>query len=64
MLQLEERRYVWLVYQALLRLKGRNWAFKIKLLLQKYGFGAVWDTQGVGNVKAFISLLEQRVKDY
>ena len=40
-----------------------NWATKLKHVLQRNGFGDVWDNQGVGNQLYFIKIFIQRLKD-
>ena len=40
-----------------------NWVSKICFTLYMYGFGYVWENQGVENVKAFISAFKQRLLD-
>ena len=40
-----------------------NWARSIKNCLDMYGFSEVWLTGGVGDVKAFVNILRQRMVD-
>ena len=40
-----------------------NWALHVKNLLSIYGFGNVWEAQGVQNVKFFLEIFKQRVMD-
>ena len=40
-----------------------NWAVTIKNILENMGFSHVWQNQGVENIKVFMSLFKQRVKD-
>ena len=40
-----------------------NWVSHVKRLLSTLGFYDVWLAQSVGNIKQFISLFKQRVKD-
>lgn len=43
---------------------GRTtWASHIKTLLQKTGFGFVWDNQSVGDTEWFTQIFKQRLKD-
>lgn len=64
----EENKYIKQVYNMMLSdmmaqpLKI-NWASCIKDLLSRLGFLIVWETQGVGNVKAFLNIFKQRVGD-
>jgi len=39
------------------------WAFDVKSLLYKYGFGEVWLQQGVGNIELFTEQFLRRCKD-
>ena len=39
------------------------WAKNVKLLLQSYGFGEVWEHQGVGNEIVFLYIFKQRCID-
>ena len=41
----------------------QNWAFSIKELLCRNGFGLAWLQQGVGCVKSFLHEFSQRLKD-
>ena len=40
-----------------------NWAYLVKDLLSRMGFYDVWLTQGVANLRLFLSLLKQRLTD-
>ncbi len=40
-----------------------NWASKIRDILYQYGFGWVWENQGVPDQVAFIKLFSERIKD-
>ena len=40
-----------------------NWLTTVKKLLCTSGFGYAWFSQGVGNVKYFITLFKQRISD-
>ena len=44
-------------------LGNKNWVTEIKTLLQRNGFGYIWDTQTVSNECKFISSFVQRLKD-
>ena len=55
--------YKILVNDLVLRPNKRNWASLVKDSLSGLGFYEVWLTQGVGDVKLFLSLLKQRLKD-
>ena len=41
----------------------KTWATHIKHLLYTFGFGYVWEEQGVGDVEAFIHIFKQTVTD-
>ena len=44
--------------------KGKEtWVTKVRLLLYQNGFGYVWEYQGVGQVKAFLKSLKERLID-
>ena len=44
--------------------KGKEtWVTKVRLLLYQNGFGYVWEYQGVGQVKAFLKSLKDRMID-
>ena len=50
----------------LLNLQRKNyntWACSIQNVLHKFGFGVVWEMQGVGDVKSFIKEFKQRLID-
>ena len=64
----EEQKYINIVYRMMLRdmeLKPNavNWASLVKHLLMSLGFYEVWLAQGVGDYKAFISVLKLRLSD-
>lgn len=40
-----------------------TWATHIKMLLSRYGFGFVWEEQGVGDIDAFMYIFKERVSD-
>ena len=40
-----------------------TWIDDVRNTLYMYGFGIVWQSQGVGNEKAFIQTFQQRLKD-
>jgi exonuclease III len=53
-------------YNMLLSLQRQNyttWACKVRNVLYRFGFGIVWETQGVGNVKLFLFEFKQRLID-
>ena len=59
-------RYPKKAYKMLMELQRQNyttWACAVRNTLYKFGFGIVWETQGVGNVKSFIALFKQRLVD-
>lgn len=56
-LRMSDQRLPFKAYRMLLNLHEQNkntWASSICFLLYSYGFGAVWESQGVGNVPAFL----------
>ena len=40
-----------------------NWATSIRLILQRNGFGIVWQIQMVASEPLFLKLFESRLKD-
>ena len=40
-----------------------NWASKVRDILQRYGFGWIWENQNVLDIGAFIKIFTERVKD-
>ena len=66
---LEDKKFASVVYKMMLndlesqQYQIRNWAFYVKQILERLGFGEVWYNQGVGNKNQFLSILKQRVKD-
>ena len=40
-----------------------NWASKIRDILNRYGFGWIWETQSVPDSEAFVNIFSERVKD-
>ena len=47
-----------------LDLKGKQtWASEVKSCLYRFGFGFVWECQGVGDVKGFLNVFKQRLID-
>ena len=68
-LNMETERYPYRCYLMLKRLAEQrtintiNWAFKIRELLFRFGFGHAWFNQGVGNTGIFLTQFTQRVKD-
>ena len=41
----------------------KTWASSVCFLLYRYGFGHVWQNQGVGNINQFLSIFKARLKD-
>jgi hypothetical protein len=63
---LEDHRYPKKAYNMLLALQRQNcntWACKIRNVLYRFGFGLVWEAQGVGITKVFITKFKQRLID-
>ena len=64
----EENKYIKQVYNMMLNdltlqpLK-QNWASCVKDLLSRLGFLEVWESQGVGNIQAFLNMSKQRLRD-
>ena len=59
-------RYPNKAYKMLLSLQSQNfttWACSVRNTLFRYGFGVVWEAQGVGNVGLFIRTMKQRLID-
>ena len=47
-----------------LDIRGKdNWVSKVRKCLFEYGFGHVWECQGVGNVNGFICVFRKRIID-
>ena len=45
-------------------LKGvKNWAYKVKVILNEYGFADVWNFPGQFEVKSFVPVFKQRIID-
>ena len=63
LLRMEESRYPFQVYQMMLKSlnKQMNWAFSVKDLLTKYGFGNEWNNQRVDNESIFVNSLKERM---
>jgi hypothetical protein len=65
-LDMQDDRLPLKAYKMLLRLHNKNksnWVSKISETLYQYGFGYVWENQGVRNKKAFIKAFKQRLID-
>jgi hypothetical protein len=65
-LALTEDRLPRKAYDMLLQMEGagkKSWAFHVRELLYRNGFGYVWMQQGVGHVKMFLSVFKQRLID-
>jgi hypothetical protein len=63
---MEDHRYPKKAYNSLLFLQRQNyttWACKVRNVLYRFGFGIVWEAQGVGNVKAFMLEFKTRLID-
>lgn len=63
---LENYRYPKKAYNMLLALQKQNyttWACNVRNTLYKHGFGIVWESQGVGNVKRFMLEFKRRLVD-
>ena len=66
---LEENKYVKCIYNMMIQDRQlfpnkSNWALHGKTLLSVYGFGDIWEAQGVENPKSFLEIFKQRrIKD-
>lgn len=64
--RMEESRIPKKAYKMLYNLhcnNKKNWVSNIQCTLYRYGFGYVWENQGVANIKQFLSTLKQRLYD-
>ena len=64
----EEQKYIKLTYNMMLNDLEinpyiQNWASMVKHLLSRLGFFEVWNAQGIGNIRNFLSIFKLRVKD-
>ena len=64
----KDRKYVKQVYYTMLddiawNPNVKNWASMVKNLLSNLGFYHVWASEGVGNVKNFLTFFKQRLRD-
>ena len=64
----EEQKYIKLTYNMMLNdmeinPNKQNWASMVKHLLSRLGFLEVWNAQGIGNIRNFLSIFKLRVKD-
>ena len=62
------RKYVKQIYYVMLddiasNPDVKNWASMVKHTLSNLGFYNVWASQGVGNVKNFLTIFKQRLRD-
>ena len=65
-LQMPDHRYPKQCYAMLRSLSeaGKTtWATNVRMLLYKYGFGYVWESNTIGDVNAFVKVFKQRLKD-
>ena len=61
---MDQNRYAKKAYLMLYNLQSQNfrtWTSEICFLLYKYGFGNVWENQGVGNLLLFIKVFKERL---
>ena len=61
---MDDKRYPRKAYNMLLNLRRQNctkWACKVRNVLYKFGFGVVWEMQGVGNVNLLIKKFKLRL---
>jgi len=66
LLQMPDSRLPHKAYLMLYRLDERgkvNWVSKVRKFLFLYGFGVVWVNQSVGDCRAFVSVLRERLID-
>ena len=50
-------------YNMLNRFETPNWVSHVKEILFRFGFGFVWLNQGVVNIRLFLTVFENRLKD-
>ena len=67
-INLEENKYVKCIYNMMIQdiqlfPNKPNWALHVTTLLSVYGFGDIWEAQGVENQKSFLEIFKQRIKD-
>ena len=67
-LNCNENKYIKFIYKMMLADLEEypnkiNWAYLVKYLLSRMGFYDVWLTQGVGNLRLFLSLFKQSLTD-
>ena len=60
----QENKYIKQVYNMMLddieiQPLKQNWASCVKDLLSRLGFMVVWESQGVGNMETFLSILNR-----
>ena len=66
LLKLENYRYSKKAYNMLKYLQSQNyitWVDNVRNTLYQYGFGIVWESQGVGDDLAFLKCFKQRIMD-
>ena len=66
LIKLENCRYSKKAYNMLRHLENQNyitWIDEVRNTLFNYGFGIVWESQGVGDEKVFLQCFNQRLKD-
>ena len=66
LLRLDNSRYSKKAYNMLKYLQGQNfitWVDDIRNTLYTYGYGIVWENQGVGNESVFLANFKQRLQD-
>ena len=64
----DDRKYIKIIYNLMLRdietkANIKNWASLLRNILSNLGFLHVWLSQGVGDIKQFLVVLEQRLTD-
>ena len=55
--------YDFMYNHSLIRENCTNWASRVRDLLFSLGLGECWFQQSVGDIQAFISIADQRIKD-
>ena len=66
LLKLDNYRYSKKAYNMLKYLQAQNhitWVDNVRNTLYQYGFGIVWESQGVGDDKLFLKCFKQRILD-
>ena len=60
-LRMEDDRFPRLVYLSMLNMESKNWASKIKDILNKYDLSEVWTSQNADNEREVLKVLRERL---